>query len=77
MHGATSAEPDPDGRHLPRTVAVGVEPHASMGAKAAGAGQAQISEGVDEHLLDGPHIGHRVGQATAGPALQGGRLSTG
>ena len=69
VHGAAPAQPDADGRHLPRVVAVGVEPHAGIVAQAAGAGQAEVGEGVDEHLLDGAHVGHGVGQAAARPAL--------
>ena len=42
----------PIGRDLPRVLAVGVDPDAGVAAEAAAAGQAEVGQRVDEHLLD-------------------------
>ncbi len=51
---------------------VGVDPHAGMAVERAGAGQAQVGEGVDHQLLDGVDVGDRVGHPAAAPLARQG-----
>ena len=76
VHGPAPAEPDADRGDFARMVAVGIDPDTEGSTQPAGAGQAEIGHGVDEHLLDRVHVRHVSARPLPEPRL-GGRLTTG
>ena len=59
MHGTPPRHPNADGADLAGTVSLGIQPHARVAAEAAGAGQAQIAQDVNDELLDAVNVAGR------------------
>ena len=58
-------------------LALGVDPDAGVLAQPAAAGQAEVGQRVDQHLLDRPHVGDGVGQPAEPVPRLGGSVRIG
>ena len=61
----------PDGGDLARPLPRPGDPDTRIVIQSGGAGQPEVRECVDDHLLDGPHVGRRVRLVTGAPPGQG------
>ena len=65
VHRPATREAHADGRDLAGVLALGIDPDPGEAIEPAGAGQAQVGQRVDHHLLDAVDVRRGVGHASA------------